>query len=335
MGKKPVKFMLMAPYAGFFMLAALIVLLYSVASYELFLQSGVSGFVSIPVLLTVIAGLVHEYKNIGITEKPFLPEDIVRMGKNTIAVMTGAITVYLLHAYAGLDAVVASALTGILAAVAAPAYAAAVFCGSFAGMSSGDVLNIYEIALAGFATAVIFNISESVFKGMGGKLGTMAFTGCAIILFTTGGRFLSIEIPGVERIALLAAFSMLGALTTYLIHTKTMFGPVAASAIVGIAAGTILPLIFAGHGTDYAVMAYCASFAGMSSRQRMPSWIHMAAAGLICAFAYIFTPGMHGAGGKLGAIAFGSVLGVRGALWISGKAHIKEKGSKQTEQQGG
>lgn len=244
MGKKPVKFMRMAPYVGFFMLALFIVPLYSVVSYETVLHAGFPGLVSISILIIIICGLFHEYGNTGKSAEPFLSQGVSHMVKNTIAVIVGALAVYLLHAYAGLDAVVASPPTIILAAVAAPLYVAAVFCGSFAGMSSGDVLNIYEIAMAGFATAVIFNISESVFRGMGGKLGTMAFTGCAIILFSTGGRFFSIDIPNIDRMALLTAFSIIGALATYAIHAKTVFGPAAASGIVGIAAGKILPLFF-------------------------------------------------------------------------------------------
>jgi hypothetical protein len=60
----------------------------------------------------------------------------------------------------------------------------------------------------------------------------------------------------------------------------------------------------------------------------MPSWIHLAAAGLICAFSYIFTPGMHGAGSKPVAIASGNVLAVNGFVKTFGKILIEEKVNK-------
>ena len=67
-----------------------------------------------------------------------------------------------------------------------------------------------------------------------------------------------------------------------------------------------------GVGSTLAVTVLCASFAGMSSAQRVPYFFQIVLIGLVCGIIFIYSmPLAGGAGGKLGAIGFGSVLAVR------------------------
>ncbi len=310
----------------FFMLSLPVLMIYSTAAYESLNTSLITALISLIPIAMIIYGIFVQYKeDMG---KPVENKSRIHMALNILSVLAGTILVYLLHAYVGLNAVVASGLTGIIAAVVSPGYAAAVFCGSFVGMSSGDALNFLQVILAGSVTSVIFIAAEDVFNGIGGKLGTMAFTGCVLTIITTGTKFIKFEIPGIREILFLMIFSIMGAVLTYLLHTKTKCGPVLASGLVGMTAGLLMPLLFKGMGSNLAIMVYFATFAGMSSKLKVPSWIHMAAAGLICSFAYIFTPGMNGAGGKLGTIAFGSVFAVIGFMSLKSRWFQRKKREK-------
>lgn len=61
---------------------------------------------------------------------------------------------------------------------------AVMYCGAFIGMSSTQVApDIFFILAASFFTAVLILVSKSLFSGVGGKLGTLAFTGVVITSF--------------------------------------------------------------------------------------------------------------------------------------------------------
>lgn len=61
---------------------------------------------------------------------------------------------------------------------------AVIYCGAFIGMSSTRVApDIFFILAASFFTAVLILVSKSLFSGVGGKLGTLAFTGVVITSF--------------------------------------------------------------------------------------------------------------------------------------------------------
>lgn len=53
-----------------------------------------------------------------------------------------------------------------------------IYCGAFIGMTSLDVEYVYwMIITAGIFTALLFFATKSLFVGVGGKLGTLAFIG--------------------------------------------------------------------------------------------------------------------------------------------------------------
>lgn len=104
-----------------------------------------------------------------------------------VAVAVGAATAYILNIHVGLGPVVAAALVGLLGSFLPKKLPPAIYCGSFVGMSSSLVLgNIWVVGLAGLAAGILYLFAENVFKGVGGKLGTIAFVGVALTVLILG-----------------------------------------------------------------------------------------------------------------------------------------------------
>ncbi|SET11287.1 hypothetical protein [Anaerobranca gottschalkii] len=103
-----------------------------------------------------------------------------------------------------------------------------------------------------------------------------------------------------------------GILTFYINHYLSK-GPVFASATVALISGLVLPQIFE-NGTMLAVVATCASYAGMSAKTRMTNFIEMGLASLLSGFIfYVSQNALVGHGGRLGTIAAIAVITVWGA----------------------
>ncbi len=232
------------------------------------------------------------------------------------ALITGSIVTYFISIEIGHGGVIASAIVGMTAVIIFPYYAAAAaYCGSFVGMASTILFSSYEeLLLAGVFSSMIFIMVKPVCKGFGGKLGTIAFAGSLYSITILGSPVITHTIPSLEIGISLVVYSVTGAYLTYLINVILGHGPVIASALVGLLAGLLLPVI---HGTSdgstMALMVFCASFTGMSSRERIRSSYLIMLAGALTALLFIYSmPHLGGAGGKLGTIAFGAVIAVSG-----------------------
>ncbi len=232
-----------------------------------------------------------------------------------LAVNGGAVAAFFISIELGHGGVIASALTGMTAAVLLPGYAPAVYCGSFVGMASTTVFSSYPSLLsASLLASLLYVAARPACGGFGGKLGTIAFAGTLLSLFLHDGSLLASEIPDRNFGLTLILFSVLGASLTYLINVILNHGPVIASALTGLLAGLALPVLLGPEeGTVIALMVFAASFAGMSSRERIVNLFHIALAGALAALLFIYTmPYAGGAGGKMGTIAFGAVIAVAG-----------------------
>jgi len=108
------------------------------------------------------------------------------LGLEIVAATTlGAVATFLIAGIPGMDAVRASSLVGLAAALALPALAGAdrgatlalaAFTGSFVGMSQPKRLpGLFPVALAGGASGLVFLFALPWFGGAGGKLGASAF----------------------------------------------------------------------------------------------------------------------------------------------------------------
>ncbi|TVR87120.1 MAG: hypothetical protein EA428_13550 [Spirochaetaceae bacterium] len=238
---------------------------------------------------------------------------------NFLAVFVGAVLTYWISVDMAVGAVVASALVGVCAATLFKAHAVPAFAGSFVGMASPELFGYSGILLAGAIAGLAFVASKRVFNGYGGKLGTTAWAGCLGAALLLGQPMLSVPVPAWEIGGLLVLYSVAGAVLTFVLSVRFAQGPVMASSLVGLAAGLILPSFHGpALGATLAVMVFCASFAGMSGTVRFRHARFMVPAGVMCALAFMYSaPFLGGAGGKLGTIAFGSVIGLHGLIGIA------------------
>ncbi|MGJ1430547.1 hypothetical protein ACR79M_02755 [Sphingobacterium spiritivorum] len=108
----------------------------------------------------------------------------------SIGVPLGAISCYYLHTHFHLGTVFSAGIIGTAGSFVPilnkrSAYLqqlpAAIYCGAFVGMSSEGIANGFTFILAAsICTAVLLVVSKSLFSGIGGKLGTLAFLGVSI-----------------------------------------------------------------------------------------------------------------------------------------------------------
>lgn len=105
----------------------------------------------------------------------------------------GAVTSFYLNHYFLLGPVIAAASVGAIGSFLPlikkqshylGQLPAAIYCGAFIGMSSLTVApNISFVLTASLFTSILIVVSKSLFSGVGGKLGTLAFAGVAITSF--------------------------------------------------------------------------------------------------------------------------------------------------------
>ncbi len=308
-----------SPILGYLVLGAFTYVVYGTALIAAIGTGWVVAVVIALILVGVTVGLLFDWRHDRAPrtlERRFeIPADPVSF----VSVLAGTIITYYLSVDFGLGAVVASALVGVAAAAVVKAYAAPVFCGSFVGMAAAEVLSFGTVALAGVFAGVVFVIAKDVLNGYGGKLGTIAFAGSFAAATAVGLPLTTAIVPGWDVGRLLLVYCAAGAFVTFLLNENLENGPVMASGIVGLAAGLLLPVV---HGPDLggflAVGVFAASFAGMSGSSRFHHAAWMIPAGAVCALALMYSmPYMGGAGGKLGTIGFGAVLGIHGLIRLA------------------
>jgi hypothetical protein len=108
-------------------------------------------------------------------------------------VMLGAFAVQLAIRTASMTVVQAAAFVGVLAWLSGRLNPlshrmrpATLYCGTFVGMTSSQVLpNLGWLTLAGILAGILYSLANHFCVGIGGKLGTMAFAGTAITVALT------------------------------------------------------------------------------------------------------------------------------------------------------
>jgi len=302
------------PILGFVLLSAMVVVLLAFTVYQSWVQHSALGIVVTLSLVGAVYEMVRESRRVPCVQ---LGEVLsCESALNVVGVLGGALLAYSLSVDVGLGAVTAAGLVGLVAALVVPNYAVPVYCGSFVGMTSARLLiSHWDVAIAGGVAAVLYVLTSCAYPGFGGKLGTIAFAGSVITGLGLDREFLITEIPEPAVALVIVLCSVAAAVITYWLSITLGHGPVIASGIVGISGGLVLPAIYPETGGTLAVMAICASFAGMSSRPQFPRWWMMLVVGLLTGLVFVNSmPLLGGAGGKLGTIAFGSCLAVRGYL---------------------
>ena len=100
----------------------------------------------------------------------------------------GAITTFSLQKY-GFSSVVASCIAGLTGALLGnylklPHFSLIVFTGSFIGMTSTSIGTLPLMVAGGVLSGLMYSYSINMFKGLGGRLGTIAFISLAIAFYT-------------------------------------------------------------------------------------------------------------------------------------------------------
>jgi len=239
---------------------------------------------------------------------------------DALAVPAAAVLTYGLSVHADLGPVLASALVGLIVGLG-PADRRRGACGSFVGMASPAVFPSLEgVALAGLLAGLAFVATAESFGGFGGKYGTLALFGCLSAVFLTDVDYAagsSLE-WGLAPRSVPSPSSLLSRPSRC---TRGGMSSVVASAAVGVVAGIGFPRILPELGPTLAAVAFCASFVGMSSVERLETTGQVAGAGLVCGLVYLaVAPALAGAGGKLGTTAFISCLALAGALELTAVA---------------
>jgi len=235
------------------------------------------------------------------------------------------LTFYLNHTL-GIGAVIASALVGLAGGLLFPKYAPPIYCGSFVGMSSRAVLpGVPACLLASLIAGIVYQTSANTLNGIGGKLGTIAFIGSVTTGIAFQLPFSSSPLPPAKIAWSIVILSVLAALLTWVIGNRLGLGAVVASALVGLAGGVVLPLLAADHGRLLAVAVFCASFTGMSSRERFSAPLVMVA-GCLTGIIFILALAVFGgAGGKLGMAAFSASLAALGYAHLANRLQFAFK----------
>lgn len=226
---------------------------------------------------------------------------------DALAVAVAGPVTYVIATTLGQGPVVASALVGLVAALALDEQAAAAYCGSFVGMVSTAVFpTLAPVSVASLAAAAVFVGSKRVFNGFGGKLGTTAFVGCAAVVLPTGYSYASASALAASAAVAAVVAATVGAVAAFLLSVRGDYGAVVGSAVVGLVVGVLAPpALGASLGATVAAAAFAGSFVGMVSETRLPAVWLVAVAGLASGVVFVgVAPFVGGSGGKLGTIAF-------------------------------
>lgn len=270
------------------------------------------GFGGSLVLVGAVTAAVERRSTFGsLNGPPFEPSDAA----DVFAVAAAAGLTYVLSVHAGFGPVLASALVGVAAGLGVPDIDTAAYCGSFVGMTSPAVFpSVKLVFAAGLVSGLAFVAAKGSFAGFGGKLGTLALFGCATTGLLFGIDYATTAGVQWSHAALTVPVAAVAATVTAVLSVRCELGAVLGSALVGLAAGVALPVVVPEVGGLLASVAFCASFVGMSTRERLGRTAWIGLAGALCGLVFIaVAPAFVGAGGKLGTTAFLSCVALVGA----------------------
>jgi hypothetical protein len=217
----------------------------------------------------------------------------------------GVVVTYELTFLFSVSTVITSAGVGILGYFLFKKHAMAIYCGSFAGMTSSQILNHYEIIVLALICAVVYLFVKTIFDGYGGRLGTIAFVSTTITVLI----FNKTELPTFEtfNIWVIIVFSIMGVIIPYLIQHKLNQSSIISSAVPSLVIG-LVSLIFPSM-LIYSGVFFTASFVGMSSKNVIPNFYSGLFIGLILSIIFFtFFNFYNGFGGKMGLSALISVI---------------------------
>ena len=303
-----------SPTMGFILLTGIVIYLLGSTVFEAWRAHSIGGIFTALVMIGALAAIFIEGKSLRASPKEPVKVKPITIIFEFLAVFLGGLLSYTFSQDLGLGAVIAASLVAIIAYLIVPEFGIPAYCGAFVGMTSEILLyNHLEVAVASLVAALIFVLARKVFLGVGGKLGALALIGTTVTGVGLERTFFTTPISDWHTNSIVILIALGAAPLTFYFNRRKGNGPVLASAVVGLTAGLIFPNLFPIKGETFAVVAICASFTGMTSSERCPNFWYMILAGFFTGLIFVFsTPLLGGAGGKLGTIAFASVLCVCG-----------------------
>ncbi len=313
------------PFTGFIILSVTVLTLLGATVFTGLKTQWIAGIVSLIVLAGALITIISEGKRL-LADKKFNDElPLIKHVYEFLGVFIGGVLSCIFCRDFQLGAVVGASLIAIIAYLLVPKHAVPIYCGAFVGMTSNALLfTRSEVAIASAIAGIIYVLSSYVFGGFGGKLGTIAFISTIITSLILGREFIAAPVYETSQILMIILVALIAAPLTYYFNVIRGHGAVLASGLVGLLGGLILPIIPEIGGT-LAVVAICSGFAGMSSKARSPKIWMLFVAGLFIGVVFVYSaPIFGGAGGKLGTIAFGSIMAVYGFMILIGQKSEKE-----------
>lgn len=223
-----------------------------------------------------------------------------------LSVASGAILAYSGTRWLNIHPVLSSAGVGLLFHLALRKYETEGYCGSFAGMTNVLLVPGISILLIACFVAFFHFLWKEDMKGGGGKLGTIAFAGSLVGLFVLGESH-TIPRP-IDPWWILVMTSLFGGILTHLIHVNAGKTVVLSSVLSTFVFAILFSFVFSWNDSTFALF-FAASFVGMSGKNRLPNVVWVALASLMLVVVYVLSaPYFNGVGGKLGTMAFVSVL---------------------------
>lgn len=275
------------PMIGFIILASMTFYLLIQTLIQDALLHSLGGILLIIISLGVFIALFFEGQRVWFNEIDFISPK--RHFREFLAVVVGAILTYFLAHDIGVGIVVAASLVGILAHVFFPDFESPIFDGAFVGMSSTSLLFYYpELLLAAGISGFAFILATTVFRGFGGKMGTIALVGTFLAGSSLMRPFELQPLPSSEVIVLIFIFSVITTPLTYYLNIKREHGPVMASSVIGMLAGILLPRFFPEYGVFLAIVVICATFIGMTVKPVCSNFWQISLSGITMAIVVIY-----------------------------------------------
>jgi hypothetical protein len=141
----------------------------------------------VALILTVTLVMWLAYRYLDLHHEEHLYEELWVV----VWVPAGAVVCYLLNVFCGLGSVLSAGITGTTASFLPSLNPKSeylkklpptIYCGTFVGMSSMEIApSLVFVVFAAILAGVLLLFSKSLFLGIGGKLGTIAFSAVVIV----------------------------------------------------------------------------------------------------------------------------------------------------------
>ena len=242
----------------------------------------------------------------------------------------GTLATHLLSKHLQIDTVTSASIVGIISGLTSYIlakekcyrYSEAIYCGTFTGMTSLMFFtNGIDALIAGIVTGIVFVLSLNIFKGFGGKLGSIAFLSVfiSIIILNKWTIINDLQTQAVTRfsyddLVILFFVSLIGISLTYYFAIFADGNSVLSSSLLSLAFVLVINSLFTPSTTLSSILPpffMGATFVGMSSKKFLGNFNrHLYIAILYFAVYFLFINSFIGFGGKLGLMAFIAVSAV-------------------------